>query len=61
MATKTIVTCDNCKLEIKSSGRRIYLSAKRFHDEGDLVREALELSLFCGERCALSAVRALLV
>jgi hypothetical protein len=58
MATKTITTCDLCKQEIL--GRQpIYLSVTRFDEEHVAVAEFLDRE-FCGEGCALAAVRGLL-
>jgi hypothetical protein len=55
-----------CHTDIKDGERKLRLSAQRWHDEnpygkdGPNMAAELKTSLFCGERCALIAVRALL-
>lgn len=68
MATRTIVTCDLCKKEIKPGERVIYFSATRwstlslFADAPDpcIVEAKFDTSEFCSDGCVLTAVRGLL-
>jgi hypothetical protein len=58
MATRTIVTCDLCKQEIKAGERVIEFQAAR--RQGGPIAAKFDWSEFCSEGCALAAVRGLL-
>lgn len=60
MATKTIVTCDLCKEEIKPGARNIRFGAKRYYDQGIGIMAQFEISEFCSDACVINAVRGLL-
>lgn len=59
MATRTIVTCDLCKAEIKPGERLIYFGAKRLDEDGYPIAD-FERNEFCSDACVLAAVRGLL-
>lgn len=64
MATRTVESCDLCHEDIR--GRKIRLSATRWDDEhpygqdGPNILAEFKVRTFCGERCALMAIRGLL-
>lgn len=66
MATRTIVTCDHCKEEIKPGERILYFSAIRWAPPdvsaggGCVEGEKFGLSEFCSDACVIGAVRGLL-
>lgn len=66
MARRTVVTCDLCKQEIVPGTRTIYLSATRWEPAGPgvgggcVAAAKFDVAEFCGEGCALAAVRGLL-
>lgn len=66
MATRTIVTCDLCKAEIKPGERLINFSATRYHSEypygrdGSNIVAKFGMQQFCSDACVINAVRGLL-
>lgn len=60
MATKMVVTCDACGVEIAAATKPIYLSATRWESIGGRKIEGFDGSEFCGQQCAVNAVVALL-
>ena len=64
MATRTIVTCDHCKKEIKPGERILYFSATRWAPDvgtnGYVGAEKFDLNEFCSDACVIGAVRGLL-
>jgi hypothetical protein len=65
MATRTVESCDLCHEDIRDGARRIRLSAQRWDSEypygqdGPNIVNEFKMATFCGERCALAAVRGL--
>lgn len=66
MATRTIVTCDLCKEEIKPGHRIVYFSATRWAAAGPGAGGGVtplakfDVGEFCSDACVLAAVRGLL-
>jgi hypothetical protein len=58
VATRTIIQCDACGVEIKEPSRMIEFTATLFRH--DVAVEKFDISQFCGRQCVINAVNALL-